>query len=302
METGTDALLDNIQARMVTILKMKQTYETAIAQEESALAQDRRLLNSFQPIGKIPMDVLLIIFMFYIQDTLPENAKRRNPFNIVRLTHVCSRWRVVATETATLWTFIDLGWPAWTIALIPRSVLAPLSVVFSSYSPVENYPTKSLTKYIFKHHPRRIASLKISAPHNIFTWLDIFIPLFLPSLRVLQLVCAYGEASTPRFAGNLPTNLQYFRLMGNLKWKIESPPLLSHSTLETLSLRLNTPDSRLQMGDILRALDNMPLLKQLHLHTAFSTLWSTSLPSIVQLPYLTRLSIVGQCFELCCFP
>ena len=95
MNIQQSQLLAQIQAREAKMTEMKLSYETAYAKEASVLARSRQLLNSLQPIGKVPVEVLSMIFLNYLHLSHPPHygdarGRRRDPLLGVRLTHFFS--------------------------------------------------------------------------------------------------------------------------------------------------------------------------------------------------------------------
>ncbi|OBZ75082.1 hypothetical protein A0H81_05028 [Grifola frondosa] len=78
----------------------------------SALSIIRNILNAHQPCGRFPPEILAIIFRHASNgSTLHEVAMWESScldiFQLVRLTHVCHRWREVALSTPSLWCSIN---------------------------------------------------------------------------------------------------------------------------------------------------------------------------------------------------
>ena len=79
--------------------------------EHHSVSFERRDCNDLSPIGKLPEDILLNIFMLYLDLSRLNSPYCQNPICSVYLTHVCSFWRAIAIEYAPLWNVINLGWP-----------------------------------------------------------------------------------------------------------------------------------------------------------------------------------------------
>ena len=98
---------------------------TSISSEQAqpqVLAAKRRL-NELTPVGKLPTEVLLIVFM-YLSSTW--HTGDRTWFWV---THVCHAWRATAIDFPALWAQIAAHSVEWTQMLLSRSQGAQLDVV-----------------------------------------------------------------------------------------------------------------------------------------------------------------------------
>ena len=180
MDIQQSQLLAQIQAREAKMTEMKLSYETTYAKEASVLARSRQLLNSLQPIGKVPVEILSMIFLNYLHLSHPPHyddarGRRRDPLLAVRLTHVCSHWRTAAQGFPALWNQFDLSWPAWTVAFLPLAKSAPLTVIFNTNKRFDSRRfNQRLTPRLFHEFGGRIVCLKISACSKTFQKLGGF--------------------------------------------------------------------------------------------------------------------------------
>ena len=96
--------------------------------EEDALevlSRVKFLKNSFQPINRIPQDVLSLI---------PDYSDKRGwDEHLITLTHVCHRWRDVFTSRSTLWTYLNFKNVDKTRVYIQRSKSSPLKIFIQGY-------------------------------------------------------------------------------------------------------------------------------------------------------------------------
>lgn len=270
-------------------------FKKALKSHGEALAEHKQLINSLQPVGKIPVEILLLIFVSCIKDAPLKRYGSRVPWERVRLTHVCSRWRAVAISSLTLWDIIDLTWPAWTKELVTRSQQAPLTVTYTpGLKKVRYSPKMSVTKYVFRHCVPRITRLHICTSRNRFRMLYNMLPLRLPALRFVTLSFAHNDR---QLLSDWPYITQLvdplcLRLSGS--WTTSEPRSLFHPTLKILSLRHNMTLMYLPLQDVTNALQSMPYLKYLSLHNICdrgTVFQAKDVSRPVLLPQLTHLTI-----------
>ncbi|TFY50643.1 hypothetical protein EVG20_g11405 [Dentipellis fragilis] len=113
--------------------------------EEKAMKGAIRALrahrNSISIISRLPMDVLLCIFAFVVNDDPPAMSAldrlREGPQRLgwIRVTQVCRSWRETALADSSLWSWIkgDLTLE-WARAMLSRSKASPLKVDVASTS------------------------------------------------------------------------------------------------------------------------------------------------------------------------
>ena len=134
----------------------------------------RKQSNTGLPISKLPPDILGDIFLLAFDPTFfPSHRTRLN------ISSVCSYWRAVALDRATLWSTIlvdvdtatlrnDVA--AWVELCILRSREADLDVTFTAmYGRAESMrPFQAVTALLLPHQ-HRFRRVNISLYHNIFT-------------------------------------------------------------------------------------------------------------------------------------
>lgn len=109
------------------------------------------LKNSFEPISRIPQDVLSLIPDYFGEDGRDQN--------LITLTHVCRRWRDVFTSRPSLWTRLDFMNFDKTRDYIQRSKSSPLEISIEDY---EDPPFPNAAFSLVIPHLHRLKSLAIS--------------------------------------------------------------------------------------------------------------------------------------------
>ncbi|KAI0055619.1 hypothetical protein BV25DRAFT_1736937 [Artomyces pyxidatus] len=90
----------------------------------TALSTFRTRRNALSPICCLPPETLVHIFSF---DPTPDDGKPT--YNLMHITHVCRRWRVVAIGCPSLWGRINLAVdPRWAREMLGRAKATPLSL------------------------------------------------------------------------------------------------------------------------------------------------------------------------------
>lgn len=93
-------------------LLLATSYEMKIKQAKAAISLARNSAPAVVPINSLPSEILTRIFHL----VLSAGYKSGNPLYVSNktlpqdlLSHVCSRWRQIATSTRTLWSHVDLA-------------------------------------------------------------------------------------------------------------------------------------------------------------------------------------------------
>ncbi|KAJ7614012.1 hypothetical protein FB45DRAFT_937682 [Roridomyces roridus] len=100
------------------------SFELSILQQ--ALCARR---NSLAVVSRLPPELLAVILELCrsIDDDEPKFRTRRF-IPVLKITHVCRRWRHVALASAAFWSCIVLSSPRWALEMLERSRNAPLTV------------------------------------------------------------------------------------------------------------------------------------------------------------------------------
>ncbi|EAU86449.2 hypothetical protein CC1G_05443 [Coprinopsis cinerea okayama7 len=159
--------LSSLQDELAAVTAELHTKMDDVTEE---IRQQKELLNSFAPISQIPNEILQRIFTMnrarhLFQDTrsaVPLSPALRKdcgvgPWDWIRVTHVCVRWRMVGLAQKELWSYMTQKQSPRAIEeFIKRSHPAPLSVTMSR----ERWNTSLLDQL------HRIESLELDSLDN----------------------------------------------------------------------------------------------------------------------------------------
>ena len=281
--------------------------QQAIDVEIESLKESIRALksrrNAFSPISSLPPEVFAVIFSF---SCLPgRSSLDGKPFHLARLfvSHVCHRWRQMALDQPLLWSHVDftaLSLAAATETLV-RAKSAPLHLEANFSDHRWDDVRSSAFRKELQARILHVRHLRISAkPTHLLRTLERFVSPA-PTLQHLSL-SSHRQHQNRRigrrlfipdtlFDGSTP-RLSCLELRNcNICWK--SPLLKGLNRLEIFTPSLN---ARPKLADWLGALDEMPQLTTLTLHSASPI--APPLPFEVQrtvtLPSLTHLDILAS--------
>ena len=245
----------------------RQSFEEKLETMRQALVAQKRLLDSHQPISRLPNELLLRIFTLYHEMSKYDTYRPRMSFlfseSPIRLTHVCSHWRTLVLECPTLWNEVDSLWPEWRIRLVARSREVPLTLYHDGR---DRYDDK-LFPYVATHYSHRIedAILEVVSKNDF----ERFSRLFEPTSKGLKRLAIINHSSY-RALPLAPLTAHLSNTVLSLKvtglWVMEKPLTLLRPTLHTLHLRFGPESQTMHVGECLAAIGNMPHLSSLSLH------------------------------------
>ena len=249
----------------LSLIEERASLFRALRQQDETIARYKQDQHALTPVGRCPVEVLLLIFTICIKDAPLKRHGSRVPWEGVRLTHVCSRWRDVAISCPTLWDIVDLGWPAWAKELVERSQEAPLTVV---YTPglkklrSGNTSNRRFVRYVLSGCAHRIVRLHLCTTREQHRWFANFFPSFMPALRVLILsnlsLDTEPNPRLPPFLLKLPA-ISLIQVDG--PWTADNPISLFHASLETLQIKTFRPNVAITWAELYIALQRMSRLK-----------------------------------------
>jgi hypothetical protein len=228
--------------------------------ESTHASKDRK--DGPSPIYSLPTEIIAAIFL------LARSTRRPD----IRLAHVCRRWREIAVNHPLLWSRLDLTrvTPAGAMEILARTRMAPLYLDTTVPEPRWDNARFVAFQKALQTHVSHICHLRISAlPHYLSRTLEALISPA-PTLELLSLSTVWSpstkgsHASIPdRLFDATTPKLSCLSLYNcNISWK---SPLLKG--LKNLTIKLFIK-ARPSLTDWLDALDEMPQLKKLVLHSA----------------------------------
>ncbi|KAF8471442.1 hypothetical protein DFH94DRAFT_674461, partial [Russula ochroleuca] len=231
--------------------------------QESLLALKCRR-NALAPISRLPPETLAAIFSF-----LPPSAwvkKAGNPARI-RVTHVCRRWRETALNYPSLWSDINITklTPAAMAEILARAQKMPLHLEVD----VTPWWAAGFDTFVRQLEPHISHTRHLNVNGRLHTALNQLMSSA-PTLEFLSL-----SHKPPRFSlSSSDDHFNFFDCIAprltslelkncDISWK--SPPLKG---LRTLKMHTLSREMRPRLEDWLGALDEMPQLETLILHSA----------------------------------
>ncbi|KAI6145058.1 hypothetical protein BKA82DRAFT_4016555 [Pisolithus tinctorius] len=220
-------------------------------------------LNSFLPIMRLPVELLLDIFQYVADSEVGSHS-------LVACSHVCRQWRAITTTSPRLWARAinfanDNG--EWVAMMIQRSMPHLLDV---SWDYALNYSENIFGSIVYQRDvltaennvsrafatPHRVRSVYLHLPLEHMTIMVACIPRFTPNLGTLILV---GYNSSEVLARSTIPVLEL------------RAPALRHLHIENFGIHwplFHPEDSRLSLNDLMAFLRDMPLLQVLVIRQA----------------------------------
>jgi hypothetical protein len=274
---------------------------------EESIRALRHRRNALAPISSLPTEVITSIFSILRSSgpTLLASGKRDH-LAWLRVTHVCHQWREISLNNPLFWSHIDFNnlTLAGVTEMLVRAKEAPLHLEANVTGHQQDDARFSAFKEVLQSRVSYICHLHISAdPVLLCTTLERLVSPA-PTLEYLSLsMGANYRLRTPSrapipdtlFGGTTP-RLSCLKLYQcDISWK---SPLLKG--LRHLEIRSPSERVRPSLADWLGALDEMPRLKELILHSAspIAPPFPLDVERTVSLSFLTDLDIsasAGDC-------
>jgi hypothetical protein len=270
-----------------------ESQQKAIDDEIKSLEDSIRALkhrrNAIAPISSVPAEVMAVIF-FHLRSGLPEIHV------VLRVAHVCHRWREIALDCPLLWTHIDFTTvtPAGAKEILARAEMAPLYLEANIHSRHWGNARFLAFQNELQTHVSHIFHLSISAGRSHLNKTLEGLKSPAPALEFLSLSeHHYDEsrrASVPDtlFDGATPKLSSLHLSNCDISWK---SPLLTG--LKNLKITTLSAGARPSLTDWLDALDKMPQLAWLSLDSAspHTPHFPFDIERTVTLPFLAELDI-----------
>ncbi|KZV69674.1 hypothetical protein PENSPDRAFT_753195 [Peniophora sp. CONT] len=204
-------------------------------------------------------------------------------YQLVRITHVCQRWRGLAVDLAELWADVVLEYPAAFLTFLERAREAPLN----TYTLTGRSISKEQVDYIVAH-PERLRTLYIK--DQPITAALSFAGSTLPVLDWLEFDYTDGE---PHFdIGERPFHAPLLKTARF--WNLYTPFVAP--CLTTLDMSVDRDKSaEINVEDFRTLLKGLPLLETLFLQNCLSEEgWETESDERIELPHLDCLYITSS--------
>ncbi|KAH9070717.1 hypothetical protein EDB83DRAFT_359773 [Lactarius deliciosus] len=235
-----------------------------------ALRTLRRRRNALAPISSLPSEILATIFSFLRVPTSgasPLGRETDRYLSWLRVTHVCHEWREVALNHPFFWSHVDFTTltPAGATEILARTKSVPLYL--EAY--IANGTRVSTFKKELQVHVSHICHLAIRAEPTRLQRVLKGLVSPAPTLEYLSLTGdKYGRVIVPvtLFDGSTPRLSRLELGYCDISWKSPLFRGLKHLKISRLSA-----NARPRLSFWLDALDGMPQLKTLTLHSASPT-------------------------------
>ena len=285
---------------------LQRTIDAEIKSLEEFVRALKHRRNALSPVSSLPSEVFAAIFsLLCIPGTLSLDGKPVYHLERVRVSHVCHQWREIALNQPLLWSHVDfttlsLAGIAETLVRA-KSVPLHLEASVSRHCGWDNVRSSTFRKELRAHLPH-IRYLRTSAkPDHLQSTLNGLISPA-STLEYLSLSSRVGRRNRRSggqvlcipdtlFDGSAP-RLSCLELRNcNISWK---SPLLRG--LKCLEIHTPSADTWPKLALWLGALDEMPQLKTLTLHSASPSAppFPIKVERTVTLPFLTRLDILAS--------
>ena len=286
-----------------------QAIDAEIKSLEESIRALRRRRNALAPISSPPTEVITAIFYAL---RVPVAPSPLIPFTLggksdnlpwIRLAHVCQHWREIAFNQPLFWSRLDFTnfTSAAATEVLTRAKTVPLHLAARIPGHWDDGRFTAFQKEL-RTHTAQICHLDINAEYFHLRKILEGLVSPAPTLEYLSLSCEgyrsrvkSSRVSIPDmlFGGTTP-RLSCLEIRNcEISWK---SPLLKG--LKYLEIRTLSAEARPSLSVWLDALDEMPQLKMLILHSASPIALPTSLPSditrTIKLPFLTLLNIFAS--------
>jgi hypothetical protein len=286
---------------------LQQAIDAEIKALEKSLQVLRLRRNVLQPISSLPPEMLATIFSFLCLPGIPslggEPDRNRTRF---RITRVCHQWRDIALNQPQLWSHINFNTLslAGATEILVRAKSVPLYMEIRMSGRVYDDPFRPFLKEVQARLPL-IRHLSIGAEAtNIRRGIKHDLVLSAPNLQYLSIICQERDRrilakrpsiSDTLFGGSTPRLSCLVLRNCNISWNF---PLFK--SLTSLEIILPCQNARPELAVWLDALDGIPQLKTLTLHSAspIAFHFPFNVERTITLPSLTRLDIrasLGDC-------
>jgi hypothetical protein len=278
----------------------RQTIDTEIKSLEESIRALRHRRNALAPISFLPTEIFASVFSILRLSSPPLLASgKQDHLAWLRVTHVCHQWREIALNDPLFWNHINFNniSLAGVAEMLVRAKEAPLHLEAKVTGHRQDNARFNTLKEELQSRVSYICHLHISADPVLLCRTLERLASPAPTLEHLSLsvdvnhrTSTQSRASIPDtlFDGTTPRLSRLKLYQCNISWR---SPLLKG--LRNLEIHSPTERVRPSLVDWLDALDEMPQLKELILHSAspIAPPFPSDVERTVTLPFLVYLDI-----------
>jgi hypothetical protein len=281
---------------------LRQAIDAEIKSLEGSIRALRHRRNALAPVSSLPTEVITAIFSFLRLPGSSTLGGKPDHLEWLRVAHVCYQWRDIALNLPLFWSHVDFTTVtlAGAAEILARAKKAPLHLM--ARLPDGDIRNIRFSAFELELHTRvsYIRHLTISADSSRLrmTLKGLVSPA--PMLEYLSLTHPgppWQQEFVPDtlFDGTTPRLSCLELYNNNISWK---SPLLKG--LKILEMHTPSPNARPSIDVWIDALDEMPQLRRLVLHSASpsSPDFPFDVERTVTLPSLTHLEISDTPWEL----
>ncbi|KJA27989.1 hypothetical protein HYPSUDRAFT_197548 [Hypholoma sublateritium FD-334 SS-4] len=258
--------------------------------------------NRHAPIAQLPAEILCKIFYFVKVEE--QHALQGNVLKWVTVSHVCSHWRSIAINFASLWDTPPLGNADWVAEMLERSKMVALSIEVSR---VRKKMMEGLEKIVqYDSIGSRIRHLSIVDLGGQTARAMRCLPTSMPRLEILRVDPVYwpGE-DVNSFRDLLYVPSGVLDAEGCLRrlelsyctvdWRLLLPPQITHLKLHAIPL-----NARPTLTQIMVVLGRLAKLESLDIVNAYD-IENTPCCDRIHLEHLRRLNVSSPDVEIVAF-
>ena len=235
----------NVCRVLTTVISQADLLEHEVLE---VLSLVRCTKNTFLSVNKIPPEVFSLVAHHCDTDE-----------DLITLTHVCRRWRVILVSCPSLWTNLGCKAIDKTRVYLERSKASPLKISLEDFQPLGD------AFLLLLPHLGRLGSLSLFGTRSNFLELTKHLGSPAPLLKNLKLVVIADEPvlQDTVFDGDLSSlhRLHLDGVVSNMAWK-------DVSNLRTLVLR-DIRGENVSVNKLLHLFERAPLLRKIDLWNAF---------------------------------
>lgn len=214
--------------------------------------------NSILPIHRLPNELLINIFLLVI----------RSGTSLIKMSHVCYRWRAVALDCPALWTSIHTDNGDCLKAHLRRSHTMAVDITWDLLD-VKSSEKMEAFVHILRPHAQRISGLRCSFKRSVMKTLLSCLDFPLPSLETLELATVKDRIRAPLISSDRPIFVEHAASLRFLSLSGIVIPFTSPIYKGLLSLELSYQfHASMNLADLVQTLERSPNIEHLALKSS----------------------------------